>query len=166
MDHDMPAFGYALDGSSSWEDALQAPLPDSSEESSSGADQEHANRSMGTFQGWLQDETYPQEAVATTRKRSTTEATDTKKKRKTTYDVRREQKVELTDQVEKLQQQLEELKYRVLVQQGDAAKSNEQTAASNAVLQEFVQQQHLEVANMQAMLAGHLVSFYTVFPSL
>ncbi|KAG1689824.1 hypothetical protein DVH05_001858 [Phytophthora capsici] len=154
MDHDLAAFD-ALDGSSSWEDALQLPPLDSSGESS-GADQELAVRSMENFQGWLQDETDLQEAVTASRKRSKAEPTDAKKKRKTTYDVRREQKLELTGQVENLQKQLEELKYRVLVQQGDAAKSNEQTAASNAVLQEFIQQQHLELANMQAMLAGHL----------
>ncbi|KAL3667301.1 hypothetical protein V7S43_007531 [Phytophthora oleae] len=155
MDHDMAAFTNALGGSSSWEDAIQAPPLDSSGESS-GADQELSTFSSAAFQGWLQDETDPREAVAATRKRSKTEATDAKKKRKTTYDVRRKQKVELAGQVEKMQQQLDELKYRVLVQQGEAAKSNQNTAASNVVLQEFIQQQHMELANMQAMLAGHL----------
>jgi len=114
------------------------------------------DRSQGSFQAWLQDASDAQDAVATGRKRSTRDPS-TPKKRKTTYDTRREQKVELTAQVEKMQKQLEDLKYRVLVEQGEAAKSNERVAAANSVLQEFIQEQHVQLANMQAMLAGHLV---------
>ncbi|OWZ15287.1 hypothetical protein PHMEG_00011104 [Phytophthora megakarya] len=65
-------------------------------------------------------------------------------------------KVELTAQVEEMQKQLEDLKYRVLVEQGEAAKSNERTKAGNSVLQEVIQKQHVELATMQAQLSCHL----------
>ncbi|RLN96338.1 hypothetical protein BBJ28_00006765 [Nothophytophthora sp. Chile5] len=77
------------------------------------------------------------------------------KKPRTTYEIRKEQKETLTAQVQRMQTQLDELKFRVLVEQGEAAKSNERTAAANSVLQECVQEQHLALADMQAMLAGH-----------
>ncbi|GMF51646.1 unnamed protein product [Phytophthora fragariaefolia] len=71
------------------------------------------------------------EHSTSTRKRSARRLLTADKKRKTTYDVRREQKVELTGLVEKLQRQLDELKYRVLMEQGEAAKSNERVATGN-----------------------------------
>ncbi|RLN86248.1 hypothetical protein BBJ28_00008395 [Nothophytophthora sp. Chile5] len=77
------------------------------------------------------------------------------KKPRTTYEIRKEQKETLTAQVQRMQTQLDELKFRVLVEQGEAAKSNERTAAANSVLQECIQEQHLTLADMQAMLAGH-----------
>ncbi|OWY98076.1 hypothetical protein PHMEG_00031251 [Phytophthora megakarya] len=121
----------STNGSSSWENTV---LPHTSSDDSSGVASD-----------------------SNTRKRSTQGVSATSdKKRKTTYDIRREQKEALTSQVDKLQKQLDDLKYRVLVEQGEAAKSNERTAAGNAVLQEIIQQQHLELANLQAMLAGHL----------
>ncbi|ETP33769.1 hypothetical protein F442_17768 [Phytophthora nicotianae P10297] len=95
------------------------------------------------------------DVVPASRKRSNKDISNSGKKRKTTYDVRREQKVELTAQAEELQKQLDELKFRVLVEHGEAAKCNERVAAGNAVLQEFIQQQHVELAKMQAMLARH-----------
>ncbi|KAI9998939.1 hypothetical protein PInf_003603 [Phytophthora infestans] len=104
---------------------------------------------------WLQYDSDVRNAEETGRKRSNHAASNSEKKRRTTYDVRREQKVELTALAGELGKQLDELKYRVLVEQGEAAKSNKQVAAGNAVLQEFIQQQHLELAKMQAMLAGH-----------
>ncbi|EGZ25787.1 hypothetical protein PHYSODRAFT_312095 [Phytophthora sojae] len=131
--------------SSSWENTLL--LPESSEDSS-GADQDQGH-------DWLQNKPQTQDAAAPSRKRSKPELCTNDKKRKMTYDVRREQKVELTAQVEKLQKQLDELKYQVLVEQGEAAKSNERAAAGNVVLQEVIQEQHLELASLQAMIAGH-----------
>ncbi|GMF57978.1 unnamed protein product [Phytophthora fragariaefolia] len=111
---------------------------------------------------WLQDGTEAKSTRTSSRKRSTATPSSSDKKRKTTYDIRREQKVELTGQVEKLQRQLDELKYRVLVGQGEAAKSDERAAVANALLQEFVQEQHLELASLQAMLACHLVRCCTI----
>ncbi|KAG7375966.1 hypothetical protein PHYPSEUDO_014776 [Phytophthora pseudosyringae] len=148
-----PSFSDALHGPSSWENSLQAP-PLKSSGDSSEADHDSAPRSGENYQVWLQDD--DRDAQDASRKRSQQETARSKKKRKSTYDIRREQKVELTDQVETLQKQLEKLKYRVLVEQGEAAKSNARTAAGNAVLQEFIQHQHVELANMQALLAGHL----------
>ncbi|KAG6612568.1 uncharacterized protein IUM83_03449 [Phytophthora cinnamomi] len=147
-----PSFWEALHGSSSFETNLHHL---ESSEDSSGADQDQgaAMQANTSYHTWLQDES---EAEAPRRKRSKPELSSADKKRKTTYDVRREQKVELTAQVEKLQQQLEELKYQVLVEQGEAAKSNERTAAGNVVMQEFIQEQHLELASLQAMISGNL----------
>ncbi|ETO64542.1 hypothetical protein F444_17950 [Phytophthora nicotianae P1976] len=92
------------------------------------------------------------DVVPASRKRSNKDISNSGKKRKTTYDVRREQKVELTAQAEELQKQLDELKFRVLVEHGEAAKCNERVAAGNAVLQEFIQQQHLELAKCRQCL--------------
>ncbi|ETL29507.1 hypothetical protein, variant 2 [Phytophthora nicotianae] len=142
-----PSFTPTMHDSAAWETSLR------SSESSGG---EAATFSSESYQVWLQDDAEAQTAVKATRKRSKQGSSGSDKKRKTTYDIRREQKVELTTQVERLQKQLDELKYRVLVEQGEAAKSNERAAAGNAVLHEFIQQQHLELAKMQAMLAGHL----------
>ncbi|KAH7492298.1 hypothetical protein KRP22_002138 [Phytophthora ramorum] len=103
--------------------------------------------------GGRQGQSEPQEA---SRKRNAQAKPTAEKKRKTTYDIRREQKVELKTQVEKLQKQLDGLKYQVLVEKGEATKSNERTAAGNSVLREFIQEQHVEFAKMQAMLATHL----------
>ncbi|KAL4138565.1 hypothetical protein PRIC2_002070 [Phytophthora ramorum] len=103
--------------------------------------------------GGRQGQSEPQEA---SRKRNAQAKPTAEKKRKTTYDIRREQKVELKTQVERLQKQLDGLKYQVLVEKGEAAKSNERAAAGNSVLQEFIQEQHVEFAKMQAMLATHL----------
>ncbi|KAL4110549.1 hypothetical protein PRIC1_002240 [Phytophthora ramorum] len=92
--------------------------------------------------GGRQDQSEPQEA---SRKRNAQAKPTAEKKRKTTYDIRREQKVELKTQVEKLQKQLDGLKYQVLVEKGEATKSNERTAAGNSVLREFIQEQHVEL---------------------
>ncbi|KAF1787108.1 hypothetical protein GQ600_141 [Phytophthora cactorum] len=137
-----------MDVSSPWETSLRPP-------EASGGDA--ATLSSESYQFWLQtDPEDTQDAVTASRKCNKQRTSRSAKKRKSTYDIRREQKVELTAQAETLQKQLDELKYRVLVEQGEAAKSNERVAAGNTVLQEFIQQQHLQLANMQAMLAGHL----------
>ncbi|KAG2803494.1 hypothetical protein PC118_g22563 [Phytophthora cactorum] len=143
-----PSFTPAMDVSSPWETSLRPP-------EASGGDA--ATLSSESYQFWLQtDPEDTQDAVTASRKRNKQRTSRSAKKRKSTYDIRREQKEELTAQAETLQKQLDELKYRVLVEQGEAAKSNEHVAAGNTVLQEFIQQQHLQLANMQAMLAGHL----------
>ncbi|EGZ20438.1 hypothetical protein PHYSODRAFT_313107 [Phytophthora sojae] len=92
--------------------------------------------------------------AAVSRTRSKPESSTPVKKRKTAYDIRREQKGELTGQVDKLQKQLDELKYWVLLEQGKAAQFT--IPGGNRVLQEFIQEQHLELANLQAMLAANL----------
>ncbi|KAG6945698.1 hypothetical protein JG688_00016430, partial [Phytophthora aleatoria] len=143
-----PSSTLAMDVSSPWETSLRPP-------EASGGDA--ATLSSESYQFWLQtDPEDTQDAVTASRKRNKRRTSRSAKKRKSTYDIRREEKVELTAQAETLQKQLDELKYRVLVEQGEAAKSNERVAAGNTVLQEFIQQQHLQLANMQAMLAGHL----------
>ncbi|POM59856.1 hypothetical protein PHPALM_31351, partial [Phytophthora palmivora] len=124
-----------------------------SSEGISESDQDITTLPDETYQLWLND--------GESRKRggySDTKQVESKsqKKRKTTYDVRREQKVELTAQAEKLQEQLDELKFRVLVEQGEAAKSNARVAANNSVLQEFIQEQYVELAHVQASLSCHL----------
>ncbi|GMF37165.1 unnamed protein product [Phytophthora lilii] len=118
----------------SWQDSLQ-----SLSEDSSGVDHDPASLSNEGDPIWLQKSAEPRRAAGPTRKRRKQASTSPDKKRKTTYDSRREQKVEMTEQVEKLQKQLDELKYRVLVEKGEAARSNQRTAAGNAVLQEFIQ---------------------------
>ncbi|RLN96337.1 hypothetical protein BBJ28_00006764 [Nothophytophthora sp. Chile5] len=78
------------------------------------------------------------------------------RKRRTTYEIRKQQKSDLVTQVKMMQTQLDELKYRVLVEQGETAKSHERTTAANSVLQECIQGQHVGLADMQAMLASHI----------
>ncbi|EEY53475.1 uncharacterized protein PITG_07132 [Phytophthora infestans T30-4] len=139
-----PSFMSSLHAPPVWEVNLRL-----SESSSEDA----ATLSSESFQ---MDDGDARQAATTSHKRSKRGTPSSDKKRKTTYDIRREQKVELTAQVETLQKQLDDLKFRVLVEHGEAAKSNKRAAAGNAVLYEFIQQQHLELAKMQAMLAGHL----------
>ncbi|RLN67520.1 hypothetical protein BBJ29_009951 [Phytophthora kernoviae] len=113
--------------------------------------------SANSYQAWLQgdgDEAEPSCERGKPSKNKGREAS-ADKKRKTTYDIRKEKKVKLTAKVEKMQKQLNELKYGVLVQQGEAAESNERVAAGNSVLQEFIQERHVGLANLQAMLATH-----------
>ncbi|KAL3667302.1 hypothetical protein V7S43_007532 [Phytophthora oleae] len=75
--------------------------------------------------------------------------------RKTTaYEARKKRKRGLMEQVEMMQKELKELKYRLLVQQGDAGRATKGTEAENAALQELIQRQYLTHAAIQAALAG------------
>ncbi|RLN96336.1 hypothetical protein BBJ28_00006766 [Nothophytophthora sp. Chile5] len=78
------------------------------------------------------------------------------KKRKTTYEIRKQQQRDMTAQVERMQAQLDALKFRVLVEKGEAAKSHRSVSAANSVLHEYVQKQHVALAEMQAMVACHV----------
>ncbi|KAL4177206.1 hypothetical protein KRP22_002140 [Phytophthora ramorum] len=74
----------------------------------------------------------------------------------TRYAGRKEHKRLLVEQVEKMQNELDRLKFVVLVNQGEIRKATQRTQAENAVLLEFIQKQHLTLATTQAALAGHV----------
>ncbi|KAG7380046.1 hypothetical protein PHYPSEUDO_007822 [Phytophthora pseudosyringae] len=77
------------------------------------------------------------------------------KKRKATHTIRKEQKAELEKEVEELQARLEEIKFRALVQEGEASRSYHDRAVENAVLRESIQDQHVVIAQVRALLSGH-----------
>ncbi|KAJ8528614.1 hypothetical protein ON010_g14715 [Phytophthora cinnamomi] len=77
------------------------------------------------------------------------------KKRKATHTIRKEQKAALEKEIEALQARLEEIKLQALVQQGEAAKSYHDRAVENAVLRESIQESHLVMAQVRALLSGH-----------
>lgn len=77
------------------------------------------------------------------------------KKRKATHTIRKEQKAALEQEVEQLQARLEEIKFQALVQQGEATKSYHERAVENAVLRESIQESHLVMAQVRALLSGH-----------
>ncbi|KAG2792541.1 hypothetical protein PC119_g26329 [Phytophthora cactorum] len=78
------------------------------------------------------------------------------KKRRTTYDIRKQQKVDLMAEVSKLGKQLELLKHRVLIEQGEANTTIERIEVANSVLHEKTQHQHVTIAGMQSMLVSHM----------
>ncbi|EGZ12165.1 hypothetical protein PHYSODRAFT_516273 [Phytophthora sojae] len=77
------------------------------------------------------------------------------KKRKATHTIRKEQKAALEQEIAELQARLEEIKFQALVQQGKAAKSYHDRAVENAVLRESIQESHLVMAQVRALLSGH-----------
>lgn len=84
------------------------------------------------------------------------------KKRKSTNTIRREQKAALQQEVEELQSKLRELKLQVLAQQGDSVFKNQVvksplafSSVENAILRESIQEQHLAMAQVRALLSGH-----------
>ncbi|POM58223.1 Hypothetical protein PHPALM_37162 [Phytophthora palmivora] len=77
------------------------------------------------------------------------------KKRKATHTIRKEQKAALEKEIEALQSKLKEIKFQALVQQGEVSKSYHDQAVENAVLRESIQDQHLVMAQMRALLSGH-----------
>ncbi|KAG6945699.1 hypothetical protein JG688_00016431 [Phytophthora aleatoria] len=78
------------------------------------------------------------------------------KKRRTTYDIRKQQKADLVAEVSKLGKQLELLKHRVLIEQGEANTTIERIEVANSVLHEKTQHQHVTIAGMQSMLVFHM----------
>ncbi|OWY97212.1 hypothetical protein PHMEG_00032316 [Phytophthora megakarya] len=90
----------------------------------------------------------PQEPERTKRKRVF-------KKRKATHTIRKEQKTVLEKEIDALQAKLEDIKFQALVQHGEAPKSYHDQAVENAVLRESIQDQHLVMAQMRALLSGH-----------
>ncbi|KAF4314852.1 hypothetical protein G195_011368 [Phytophthora kernoviae 00238/432] len=78
------------------------------------------------------------------------------KKRKTAYEIRKERRHELEVKAQQLQNELDGLKFRMLVEQGEVTRANKCTQAMNTVLHEFIQEQHLKLANAQTMLTGHV----------
>ncbi|GMF24865.1 unnamed protein product [Phytophthora lilii] len=88
------------------------------------------------------------------------------KKRKATHTIRKEEKQALEVEIEKLQKELELLKFKTLVQNGETAPSDKKRRAQSALLREAVQEQHLVLARAQAMLAGHSQqSLYRLHPT-
>jgi len=77
------------------------------------------------------------------------------KKRKATHTIRKEQKAALEIEIEQLQARLEQIKFQALVRQGEASKSYHERAVENAVLRESIQDQHLVLAQVRALLSGH-----------
>ncbi|KAL4172109.1 hypothetical protein KRP22_007283 [Phytophthora ramorum] len=77
------------------------------------------------------------------------------KKRKATHTVRKEQKAALAKEIEQLQAQLDEIKFQALVQQGQASRSYHDRVVENAVLRESIQDQHLAMAQVRALLSTH-----------
>ncbi|KAF1786882.1 hypothetical protein GQ600_8050 [Phytophthora cactorum] len=111
-----------MDVSSPWETSLRPP-------EASGGDA--ATLSSESYQFWLQtDPEDTQDAVTASRKCNKQRTSRSAKKRKSTYDIRREQKVELTAQAETLQKQLDELKYRVLVENANGSSYQQQNVDS------------------------------------
>ncbi|KAG7375403.1 hypothetical protein PHYPSEUDO_001471 [Phytophthora pseudosyringae] len=88
------------------------------------------------------------------------------KKRKATHTVRKEEKQALELELEKLQKQLEVLKFKTMVEKGDETQSNTKRSARRDVLREAVQEQHLVLARAQAMVARHSQQrLYRVHPT-
>lgn len=77
--------------------------------------------------------------------------------KKTAYEVRKEHKRNLEVQVEKMQKELDNLKFRLLVEQGEVEKVTKRAEAENSVLRDFIQEQHLKLAATQAAWASHAV---------
>ncbi|ETP33760.1 hypothetical protein F442_17762 [Phytophthora nicotianae P10297] len=78
------------------------------------------------------------------------------KKRRTSYDIRKQQKADLLAELSKLEKQLELLKHRVLIEQGEANSTIKRTEVANMVLQEKAQNQHVTIAGIQSMLVSRM----------
>ncbi|ETM35340.1 hypothetical protein L914_17729 [Phytophthora nicotianae] len=78
------------------------------------------------------------------------------KKRKATHTIRKEQKAALEKEIEELQAKLENIKFRALVQQGEVSRSYHDKTVENAVLKESIQDQHLVMAQVRALLSGQM----------
>ncbi|CAI5739992.1 unnamed protein product [Hyaloperonospora brassicae] len=76
------------------------------------------------------------------------------KKRKATHAIRREEKLTLENKVAELEAALAEIKCRALLSQGHAAESCRETAVENAVLRECIQDHHMAIAHVQALVCG------------
>lgn len=74
------------------------------------------------------------------------------KKRRSTHSIRKEQKEGLQKEIEKLQQQLDAIKLRALVQEGEA--SYQHLVVQNAILRESIEMEHIEMARVRALMAG------------
>ncbi|ETO64550.1 hypothetical protein F444_17939 [Phytophthora nicotianae P1976] len=55
-----------------------------------------------------------------------------------------------------MQDKLDKLKLRLLVKQGHIEKDTKRTVVENAVLHEYIQEQHVTIATTQAALTGHV----------
>ncbi|KAL7682855.1 hypothetical protein Plhal304r1_c046g0127941 [Plasmopara halstedii] len=72
------------------------------------------------------------------------------------YALRKEHKRLLMEQAENMQYELDKLKFRHLVKQGQIGKDTKRTAVENSVLHEYIQKQHLTLAATQAAITGHV----------
>ncbi|KAG7389823.1 hypothetical protein PHYBOEH_007218 [Phytophthora boehmeriae] len=75
------------------------------------------------------------------------------KKRKATNTIRKEQKAVLEKEIEALQRQLDEAKLQALAQQGEASYNDQEV--ENAALRNSIQEQHVAMAQVRALLSGH-----------
>ncbi|GMF11408.1 unnamed protein product [Phytophthora lilii] len=75
----------------------------------------------------------------------------------TAYALRKERKRLLVEQVEYLQNKLDELKFRLLVKQGEVDKAMQRRETENVVLHELIREQLVALATMQAAVASHVV---------
>ncbi|KAG6955469.1 hypothetical protein JG688_00011867 [Phytophthora aleatoria] len=81
---------------------------------------------------------------------------------KTAYAIRKERKRLLMEQAGNMQDKLDKLKFRLLVKQGQIEKDTKRTVAENAVLHEYIQEQHITLATTQAALTGHVFGSITI----
>ncbi|KAL4161622.1 hypothetical protein PRNP1_002174 [Phytophthora ramorum] len=68
------------------------------------------------------------------------------KKGRMTYDIRKQQKSDLVAKVARLQREVNWLKHRVLIEQGEAYMTIQRTEVANSVLRECIQDQHVTIA--------------------
>uniref|UniRef100_M4B388 Uncharacterized protein n=1 Tax=Hyaloperonospora arabidopsidis (strain Emoy2) TaxID=559515 RepID=M4B388_HYAAE len=76
------------------------------------------------------------------------------KKRRATHAIRREQKLTLEKEIEELQVKLAETKFRALLSQGKVSESCHKRAVENAVLSECIEDHHLVMAHVRALVSG------------
>ncbi|ETK75468.1 hypothetical protein F441_18294 [Phytophthora nicotianae CJ01A1] len=76
------------------------------------------------------------------------------KKRKTTYAIRKEEKMALESQIRGLMAKINVLQLKTLLQQGGEDHLLHRQLKCNAVLRNNIQEQHLAVARVRAMLTG------------
>lgn len=79
------------------------------------------------------------------------------KRKQTAYEVRKERKRALVEQVDTIQRTVDQLKLQLLTHQGNADQAVKRTEAENKVLLQFIQEQHLALAKTQAAPAVHAV---------
>ncbi|KUF80087.1 hypothetical protein AM587_10007486 [Phytophthora nicotianae] len=89
-------------------------------------------------------------------KHDTKKVKPTQVKAETAYAIRKERKRLLMEQADTMQDKLDKLKFRLLVKQGHIEKDTKRTVVENAVLHEYIQEQHVTIATTQAALTGHV----------
>ncbi|KAG6612574.1 uncharacterized protein IUM83_03448 [Phytophthora cinnamomi] len=78
------------------------------------------------------------------------------KKKPTAYVIRKERRRQLMEQANKLQELVDELKFRQLVKQGEVDKNNRRLERENALLKRIIQEQHIAFVAALGALNGHV----------